>query len=110
MAAVRRGPADIVDRARSGADEAAELLRDRVGRTPRAFPSHLVEDAHGESLRVDGSDDRRPAGSEPDADALPSAIDYEREARDCDHHRVARTDLHERLRGASVVPLRRDPE
>src|SRR5438477_144302 len=110
MAAVRRGPADIVDRARSGADEAAELLRDRVGRTPRAFPSHLVEDAHGESLRVDGSDDRRPAGSEPDADALPSAIDYEREARDRDHHRVARTDLHERLRGASVVPLRRDHE
>src|SRR5438093_4851687 len=100
--------AHVVDRARRGRNEAAELLQLSVARGEVAVPAVRVEYRRGEGFGLWRAKDRGSARAEADADAPPGTVDDEREAGHGDDHGVARADLHERLRWAGVVPLGAD--
>src|SRR5206468_2830186 len=106
VSAVRRGAWAAVERPRRGGDETAALLPGALTRAMRSLPAGLVEKAPGETLRIGGPDDRRPARAEPDPHPLARAIDDHGEAGDRDRHRVPRAHEHVGLRRTRFVPLR----
>ncbi len=90
MAAVLGGAADVVDRARCRGDPLGELAR-------------VVERRFDQSGDGSGRSERGPH-------LTTLAIDGEREGADGDHHRVARSDLHEGLARAARLDQDCDDE